>query len=67
MNKELAEFAEEVRRACHSIAVSAHIAGADEARQLALSLCTRAANVRQGELMKAEASGWAIVQIWPVR
>ena len=55
MNKELAEFAEEVRRACHSIAVSAHVAGAEEAGQLALALCSRAAAVRQGELMKAES------------
>ena len=56
MNTELAEFAEEVRRACHSIAVSAHVAGAEEAGQLALSLCSRAAVVRQGELMKEESA-----------
>ena len=56
MNKELAEFAEEVRRACIKIAGAAHVAGAEEVGQLALSLCTRAAVVRQGELMKTEVS-----------
>jgi hypothetical protein len=56
MNKELAEFAEEVRRACIKIAGAAHVAGAEEASQLALTLCSRAAVVRQGELMKEESA-----------
>ena len=56
MNQELMAFAEEVRRACIGIAGAARIAGADEAGQLALALCTRAAVVRQGEMMKEETA-----------
>jgi hypothetical protein len=56
MNKELAEFAEEVRRACIDIFGATGAGQTKEAGLLALSLCTRAANVRQGELMKAEVS-----------
>ena len=56
MNKELTEFAEEVRRACIDIFGATGAGQTQEAGQLALALCTRAAVVRQGELMKEESA-----------
>jgi hypothetical protein len=53
MNEELAKFAEEVRRASLAIAGAAVAGNADLAGQRALSLCTRAAAVKEGEIMLA--------------
>lgn len=54
MNEELVAFAEEVRRACIDIAGAAGAGKTELAGQLALSLCTRAANVKHGKLMEEE-------------
>lgn len=57
VNEELAAFAEEVRRACIDIAGAAGAKRLDLVNERALSLCTRAAIVRQQELMKGEQAG----------
>ena len=57
MNKELAEFAEEVRRAGLGIAGAAGAKNFELVNERALALCTRAAIVRQQELMKGEQAG----------
>lgn len=57
MNEDLIAFAEEVRRACLDIAGAAGAGKADLAGERALALCTRAAVVKQGQLMKAESAG----------
>ena len=56
MNEELVAFAEEVRRACIDIAGAAGAGKTELAGQLALSLCTRAASIKQGQLMTAETA-----------
>ena len=56
MNEELVAFAEEVRRTCIDIAGAVGAGKTELAGQLALSLCTRAARVKQGQLMGAEVA-----------
>ena len=57
MNEELVAFAEEVRRACIDIAGAAGAGQTERAGHLALSLCTRAANMKQGKQMEEEQAG----------
>lgn len=57
MNEDLIAFAEEVRRACLDIVGAAGAGKADLAGERALALCTRAAVVKQSQLMKAESAG----------
>jgi hypothetical protein len=56
LNEELVAFAEEVQCAAMEIAGAALAGRIDLVQTRALSLCTRAANVKQGQLMSAEVS-----------